>query len=289
MPAGRRADRHDPLHRLLADVDAGDLVGSLQRDEQHRAVAGEREMARQLADRDPLDEPEAVGLVEIDAVQPQARDREPLAVRRERELVRIVDAADDALDVAGAAVEEHQAVAGRARDDDLVAVRRRHQVVRLLAGVDRPQRLQRHRVDDRDRCVAAVQHDEHRLVRAVARPDPRGQAEGGRGEKRNDDAAQTSDREHAKSVRRGAPTVRGRRSAPRADRSLTRVPLGAMTHGGAEPPSGARSALHLLPDLLQPLDRHRRRRPQLLREQRDAQLLEQPAERVERVVRRALA
>ena len=50
---------------------------------------------------------------------------------------------------------------------------------------------------------------------------------------------------------------------------------------------GSRSGERLRPDLLEPLDAHRLRGPQLLREQADAQLLEPPAEFVEARVARA--
>ena len=54
--------------------------------------------------------------------------------------------------------------------------------------------------------------------------------------------------------------------------------------------AAAHSPLHSLPQLRQPLDRDRHRRLQLLREERHAQLLEQPAELLElRVGRAALA
>ena len=46
-------------------------------------------------------------------------------------------------------------------------------------------------------------------------------------------------------------------------------------------------ALHRFPHLLQPLDRHRHRRPQFLREQRDPQLFQQPAEFGQRDLQRA--
>ena len=124
--AGRRlADLDVPLDGLGLEVEGDHPAGLLQGDEHRLRIGVERHVARQAVDEDAAGELEAVGMVDVDVVEPVGDGDEPLAVRAEAQLVGIDDVAHDAALLAGLGVEHQQLVGRRRADQHVLAVGRR--------------------------------------------------------------------------------------------------------------------------------------------------------------------
>ena len=81
-------------------------------------------MARQAVDEDPTGQAKAVGVKDIDMVQPVGRSHEPFAIGTEAEMVGIDDVLDDPSTLAGLDVETQQFVGDRRADQHFLAVGR---------------------------------------------------------------------------------------------------------------------------------------------------------------------
>ena len=132
--AGRRvADRHVPLERLRRQIEGSQPSALLQGDEDRLGLGVEGHVARQAVDEDAAGELEAVGVIDVDMVEPVGRRDEPLAVRAEAQMIGIDDVLDDALALAGLDVEAEQFVGRRRADQHFLAVGRQDQVMRFAA------------------------------------------------------------------------------------------------------------------------------------------------------------
>ena len=122
-PAGVLPTATFHFMRLGREVEGHDPAALLQRDEDGLGIGVERHVARQAVDEDAAGELEAVGMEDVDVVEPVGRGDEPLAVGAEAQLIGIDDVADDA-PRSPVLVSSDQQLVGRRRADQQLPCRR---------------------------------------------------------------------------------------------------------------------------------------------------------------------
>ena len=155
----RVADRHVPLERLRRQIEGRKPPALLQRDEDRLGLGIEGNVARQPVDEDATGKTKAIGMIDVDMVEPVGRRDEPLAVGTEAQMVGIEDVLHDPLAFAGIDVEAEQLVGRRRPDDHFLAIGRHDQVVRLAPDREAGHLCPRAAAQDAVRSFVGIQDD----------------------------------------------------------------------------------------------------------------------------------
>ena len=139
---------------------------ALHGDEDAAAVGGEGDVARHVARAEAMHQRQRRGVVDIHLVAPEARDHQPAAIGAVFQVIGVRDPLAPP-HIARRGVEEDQLIPRRIPQHQLPPIRRQHQVVRFPQHGNAAHFLARGGVQDADRGLARIQHEQQ--VRARGR------------------------------------------------------------------------------------------------------------------------